>query len=257
MGRFDQPGGTLDGTRNHEPGVGRVTVWDMFGAVRRRWWLALIGLVATVAAGLYVQNAGGVYYQQVDVLFIWPQVPENTGNTFQYGTASLIKTAGVVGKIVSDSHSEAQVTADTATLVGEGVRHGYSVRLPNSGGQWALNFERPVLHVETAGTSLEEVEQTTATVLKRINTELAALQKSEGVPAELMVRTQLNPSMPSAEYGSGSKIRALLATQLLGFALTITAVLVGDRWLRRRRSGGPGESMARETAETRLAPARG
>ena len=216
------------------------------------WWFGLFGLIITLAVGFNVYRAPGIYVQQVDVVFIWPQVPENTENTFQYGTDSLIKTAGVVGKIVGDRGHSAQVVSSAVGLVDQGIQHGYSVRLPNSGGQWALNFERPVLRVEAVGTTPGEVQQTTQLAVNRINEELLALQTSEEVPAELMIRTRLSPPIMSVDYATGSKIRALLASQLLGLTLTCAAMI----YLHRRRSPSRETAMSSDqpTSEQRKKP---
>jgi hypothetical protein len=212
-----------------------VTLWEVFAALRRRWVVAVVGLLVTISAGLYVKQVPGVYHQQVDVVFMWPAVPENQSeNTFQYGTASLIKTAGVIARVVSDRSAGAQTTSDTATLVGQGVTHGYSVRLPNSGGQWAYDFEHPLLSVESVGTSPAEVRATTAAAVARINAELARIQREEGVAPGLMVRTRLSPPTPVMSYGTGSRVRALAVSQLLGFGLTVTLVVGVDRAARRR-----------------------
>lgn len=206
--------------------------------VRRRWWVVLLGIALTAGAGVYVQRAPGVYYQQVNVVFLWPQPPQNQENSFQYGSSSLIRTAGVVARAVG-GRAEASTVSETATLAGKGVRHGWSVRLPNSGGQWAFDFEQPVLSVEAVGTTPEEAAATTAGVVGRINGELAALQRSERVQASLMIRTRLSPPTPVLQYAGGNRPRALLMSQLVGLILTLTAARLVDGRLRRRRRSAP------------------
>src|SRR6266496_792258 len=110
-----------------------MTMWDLLEAVRRRWYATLAGVAATGMVALWVLMLPGVYDAQADVVFMWPQSQKN-GNTFQFGSETLIKTAGVIGAIVSGEGAGVQVVSDTVTLVGEGVTHGYSVRLPNAGG---------------------------------------------------------------------------------------------------------------------------
>jgi hypothetical protein len=221
-------------------------------AVRRRWWIALLGTVLTAGAAVAVQHAPGVYYEQVDVVFLWPQPPENQENTFQYGSKTLIQTAGVVARAVGGPEG-ATTASDTATLAGQGVEHGWSVRLPNSGGQWAFNFDQPVLSVEAVGTTPAEVTATAATAMARINAELTALQRAEGVPTSLMIRTRMSPPTPLLQYGQGSRGRAVLGTLLLGVGLTLAAVRLVDRRLRRRETDLPGPDAP--TRERTLASA--
>lgn len=207
-------------------------------AVRRRWWIALVGVVLTLAACVLVKDAPGVYYQQADVVLMWPQPPQNKENTFQYGNKTLIKTAGVVARAVQ-GHEGAMTVSDTATLAGQGIRHGWSVRLPNSGGQWAYDFEEPVLSVEAVGTTPREASATTTVVVSRINAELASLQRAEGVPSWLMIRTRLSPPTPVLHYAAGSRGRAVLMTLFIGVTFTLTAVRLVDRRLRRQEGGRP------------------
>lgn len=214
-----------------------MTGWDLLVTIRRRWWVALGGVLATALLGLHVLHAPGVYHQQVDVVFMWPQASKSA-NTFQYGTQSLINTAGIVGTVVGDTQAGTQPVSDTATLVGEGITHGYSVRLPNSGGQWAYNFDRPMLNVETVGSTPAEVQQMTTAVVARINDELLALQRNEQVRPDLMVRTRLSPPTLNIIYSNGSRTRALAASLLLGVGLTVAVVLAVDRRLRRPAADG-------------------
>src|SRR5262249_50377187 len=148
-----------------------MTLWDALNALRHRWYATLAGAAATMLAALWVMGLPGVYHAQVDVVFMWPQGSQQA-NTFQYGSQSLINTAGVVGAIGGGSASGAAPVSDTVTLVGEGITHGYSVRLPNAGGQWAINFTSPMLDVQASGSSPAEVQRTLATVIARINTVL-------------------------------------------------------------------------------------
>jgi hypothetical protein len=207
-----------------------VTPWDVLGALRRRWYVTLSGAVATILAALWVMTLPGVYHAQIDVVFMWPQGHQHA-NTFQYGSQSLISTAGAVGAVVTGSASGAQPVSDTVTLVGEGITHGYSVRLPNTGGQWANNFPSPVLDVQASGSSAAEVQRTLATVIARINAVLHEQQAEEGVPEQLMIRTRLSPPTPQLLFDKGSRVRALGATFLIGCGVTVAAALAVHRRL--------------------------
>ncbi len=216
--------------------------------MRRRWWATLTGVCLTGALAFHVALLPGIYHQEVNVVFLWPQGPR-TSNAFLHGDQTLVYNAGVVGRVVAGNSSDAQVVSDTVTLVGEGITHGYLVRLPNSGGQWALNFDRPVLDVQASGSSPEEVEQRMATALARINHELEAMQSAAGVPRGVRITTRMSPPSPVLLYSKGSHVRALAATLLLGIGLTLGVVIVldqrialragrrlMDRWQRQGRS---------------------
>jgi hypothetical protein len=196
---------------------------------RRRRLLALVGIFDTLICGWLVWRIPGVYHQQVDVVFMSPQ-PQDSANTFQYSTQNLIKTAGIVATILNADRSGPKAATNTATLLGRGVHHGYSVRLPNSGGQWAYNFMDPMLNVEAVGTSAKEVQQTTNKVVSDINATLRELQAAEGTVPTAMIRTRLSPPSVTILYSVGSRIRALAATLLLGLGVTLAAVRGIDAW---------------------------
>jgi hypothetical protein len=213
---------------------------DRVRVARFQGWTALGGAVVTLLMAFHFYSLPGVYGQTVTVVFRWPQLPSSTENALQYGTDSLIKTAGVVATVVGDSKNGAAVTSDTATLIGQGVRHGYSVRLPNYGGQWAYDFRTPVVTVETVGSTPAEVRATMTVVLKRVNDELLLLQRQEGVSSSIMVTTKLSPPSPILTYSMGSRSRAVVITLVLGGGLTTAAV----QYLGRRRRRREDEAIA-------------
>jgi hypothetical protein len=224
------------------------------GLIRRQWALFVVGVLATLVGGGLAHRAPGVYHERIDVVFLMPADEGAGQNTFQYSTQSLIGTAGVVARIVQDGRAGGELASENATLIGEGVTHGYSVRLPNSGGQWAYDFESPVLSVETVGRSTAEVEATTSMVLSRITTTLAQMQESEGVPARARIRTRFNPPNQSISFSRGSRARAVGASQLLGLGVTFAAVYFVDG-LRRRRSTAAGSDDGATAGARVLTPA--
>jgi hypothetical protein len=211
-----------------------VRLTEARAVLRRCWFVVFAGIVCTLGVSALVQRTPGVYHQQVDVVFTWPQAPDNPENSLQYGTQSLIKTAGIVATIVAGSTGGNQVVADSATAVGAGIRHGYAVRLPNAGGQWAYNFENPVVRIESVGSNPQEVLATTARAVARVRTALLDLQRDEHVAPARMMQTRLNPADPDVQYSAGSRVRALLVTQILGVGGTAVALHIAARRRQRR-----------------------
>lgn len=158
-------------------------------------------------------------------------------NSLLVSSQSLTITAGAVGKVVGSKPSGAHVVSASVTLVGEGIRHGYSVVLPNSGGQWASNFDQSLLDVQAVGTTAAEVNATMKMVLGRISDALAALQAQWHVSSVNLIRTQLSPSSPQLYYQAGSRIRSFAATLLLGLGVTVAATAAVGRRIRRGSSG--------------------
>ena len=62
----------------------------------------------------------------------------------------MIATAGLVGHLVQPKESSSGAGTQT-TLIAQGVTKGHQIRLPNSGGQWDPNFDKPYLDVQVVG----------------------------------------------------------------------------------------------------------
>jgi hypothetical protein len=221
-----------------------VNIWQLMAALRRQWLVTGIGLALVLGISYHLTHLEGLYYQKVDVIFLAPEQADT--NTFQNTTGSLIGTAGIVSQVVGSSASGAAPVSENATLVGTGVKHGYSVRLPNDGGQWAINYTRPVLDVQAVGTSADEVTATMKMVIAKINHELELRQDDFGVRPEYRITTRLNPAIAYVLHSTGSPSRTLVAALLLGGGVTVAAAVITDN-LRRRRPG-------RVTAEQRENP---
>jgi hypothetical protein len=219
-----------------------MSVWDVLRALSRRWWSVLLGLALTTVVVFQVWTAPGVYHQQVNVLFLMPTEAQRS-NGFTSMTENLINLAGVVERVVNDEHAGAQTVSNGVELQDEGVREGFAVRLPNAGGQWMNNFNRPLLNVQAVGPTPEAVKQTMRLVLARVNAALEQLQVDAGVKPELRARTQMNPIDPPIDYSEGNRPRAAMMTVILGVGLTVGLTVLLDEALtaigNRRRDVDP------------------
>ena len=198
----------------------------------RSWLILLVGLLISGVLGVQLAHRPGVYWSQVTMVLVAPKSAANP-NGLSVSSESLISTAGVLAKMVGSAPREPAVVSDSVTLVGEGVRHGYGVRLPNSGGQFATNFDRAALDVQAAGTTVAEVGATISRVLGEIRADLDRLQRDAGVAAVNLIRLQQSPPTLPIYYQTGSKTRALATTLVLGAGLSGWLA-----WLVRRRASG-------------------
>jgi hypothetical protein len=227
--------------------VATPAVVDLSAADGRRWrwrwrwqrqarrWAALVvalGLLLTVAITYRVARKPGVYWAQIDVVFLPPASSYNP-NTLVSTSDGVISLAGVVGKMVDPHPVAARVVSPTIVLADQGIRHGWSVTLPNEGGQWSDNFDKPLLDVQAVGSTAAEVTGTVNRLISQINLTLAGLQAQ--VPRADRVTTELNPSQVQVFYEPGRRLRALAACLAVGVAAT--AVAAG--YLRRRTARGP------------------
>jgi hypothetical protein len=219
---------------------GYVTAFGLMRALRRAWFVVVVGVLATMGSMYWITSAGGVYYGQVDVVFLRP-VNAHVPNSLSTTSGSVIATAGIVQRQVAGGPEGAHVVSDGVTLAQEGVTSGQSVRLPNAGGQWANNFNRAELDVQVVDTTSEGANARMSEVLARIDASLAQLQATAKVDPSNAIRTGLNPITPTITHEPGNPKRALVMTLLLGALLTIGAVILVDRVLLRhsRRSSRP------------------
>jgi hypothetical protein len=209
------------------PGGGVVTVWDLLAVAARRWVVLVVGALVTAGLVLQVWTIPGVYHQEVNVLFLMPDRPQDT-NRLTSVSDSLISFAGVVERVMNADARGSRVVSEEVNLATTGVRAGYSVRLPNAGGQWANNFNRPVLKIQATGPTPEAVRATVADVVSRINGEIDRLQDEAGVTAENRVATRLSPVQPNMSFSKGSRPRAAAMTVLIGIGVTLGAAVLLD-----------------------------
>lgn len=205
-----------------------MTVWDLLVASARRWYVVLAGLALTAGVLLLVHQTPGVYATQTNVLFLAPVTP-NSPNTISSPTSGVISTAGLVERIVNKG-VEKSPTSGSVALAGQGVDNGYSVELPNAGGQWASNFNRPVLQVQVTGPSAERVRTELRRLVEQIRAVAREIQVEAGVGQGMLITTQVSPEAPGIGYHQGHRPMALAVTALLGLVLTGLAVWAVDRF---------------------------
>ncbi|SOD70293.1 hypothetical protein SAMN05892883_4433 [Jatrophihabitans sp. GAS493] len=184
---------------------------------------AICGLVVTLAGAMVARKAPGVFFAQTQVRFVIPLSSDNP-NGLGVSTRSLISAAGVVAKIV-DPDPLPPPNDESITIVGMGVRDGWSVTLPQTGGQFVPGHTEPWLDVQVAGSNPDEVKAQMDQLLVRIPKVLNDLEQQRQVSAENLIRTKLVPEgEPEVTYLHGSRSRSALAVLILGVSLTGAAM---------------------------------
>lgn len=209
-----------------------MTIWDLLRLALRFWGITVVGTALTAAAVLLVAHQPGVFSGQVNVILLQPE--PFPGNALAETTDSLISTTGVVAQLVGGQGGTSRSVSDQVTLVGEGIQDGYTVRQPNSGGQWEYRFETPVLDVQSAGPTLDEARAEMSAAVTSIEGVLDKLQSDASVDPSLRIRIQMSPSQPVYTYAHGSRMRAYAGTLLSGALVTFGGVLVAERLAERR-----------------------
>lgn len=211
-----------------------MALWELLRALRRHPVVVAVGLLATLVALLGVRGHQGVYETRMGMVL----APVGTGlksNPYYGRDYSLIASAGVLANVVNQSLGRAR-TSTTVSLSGKGVKDGYAVDLPNKGGQFVFDFDRPILDIQAVGPTPERVQQNLDEAVRVIESALARLQDEAAVPTDIRIVLHPEPAQPVVFYGRGQPARSLLATLVLGLALTLSAVLVIDD---RRSRGTP------------------
>jgi hypothetical protein len=211
-----------------------MTSADVVMILLRRWPVVVAGLVLTVAAIVGATASQGVYSTQTDVLFLAPRSAV-APNPIESSSDSLVATAGLIARIANRGAAAPATASSSVSLTSQGIRKGYSIELPNSGGQWVNNFDRPVLVVQVVGPSEAWVRSTLATEIDQINSSLAALQKRDGIPKKSSIITSSAPRLATVDYATGDPRRVMAAMILLGTALTGFAAIGVDRLIPRIR----------------------
>lgn len=203
-----------------------MTTGDVLRAMLTRWYATLICFALTAVIVLWVHSQPGVYTTQVDVQLVPPQEPI-TGVTKD----DLIALAGVVEREIGDGTDREEPTSSEVTLAGLGVVEGISVTLPNSGGQWSHFFNHPLLRVQAVSRSADRAAEHREGAVARITAVLERIQVDSGALPGSLATVRLVPAQPQVAYEDGRKLRAMATTGLLGMALSLTAVVLVDRFM--------------------------
>ena len=206
--------------------------WDVIRVLVRYWALVLVGAVLTAGTGVAVTRDEGVYFTRTELAFLAP-TSSLYPNALRTQSEDIIDTAGVVAKRVSGPAEVTKFSSPEVTLIGLGIRDGWSLRLPDTGGQWAMNFATQMLILDVVGPSPEAVRSRQAELIARVQDELDQLQRDAGVAPVNDITVIPAPDTTVIYHVAGNRPRALAMTALLGVGVTITVVLAVDR--RRRR----------------------
>ena len=210
-----------------------MTLWDLIRVMLRYWPIVLVGAVCTAACGLLAISDKGVYFTRTNIAFQAPSSVLNP-NAFRTQSEDVIDTAGLIAKRVSGPGKVTKFASTDVTLVGLGVRDGWALRLPDTGGQWATNFATQSLILDVVGPSPEAVHRQQDEIIQRVQNELIQMQRDAGVRPVNYITAVPAPASTVIYYVNGSRSRALAITAVLGIALTVTIVLAVDRHRRRR-----------------------
>lgn len=211
-----------------------MTLWDVLRAAVRRWPVLVAGLALTVGTMAFVHEDRSVYWTRTDLVFLAPTSTQFP-NALRTTSADLIVTAGLIAKKMNGPARTLKFTSPDVGLIGDGVHDGWSVRLPDTGGQWAPNFADQILIVEVDGPDARTVAARRSRLVRRAQQILTGLQVERKVPPRSRISIVESPGHAITYRVGGSPPRALLMTGLLGVGTTVVLVLVVDARASTRR----------------------
>lgn len=211
-----------------------MTLWELVRALVRNWPIVIVGALLTAGMGLATAAADGVYFTRTELVFLAPTSAVNP-NALRTQSEDVIITAGLIAKRVSGPDAVTKFASPDVTLVGLGVRDGWSLRVPDIGGQWATNFATQRLYLEVVGPSEDAVRQQQGALIHVVVDDLDALQREWGVDPVNDVTVIAAPESTVIHYVGGNRMRALATTALLGVGATTALVVLREYVARRGR----------------------
>ena len=216
-------------------------VSDILSACAKRWYIMALGLGLVSIVAVAIVMSPGVYFARTQVVFLGPPVPARP-NKLDSSSEGLISTAGLIEREMNATRNRIPATGADVTLVDQGVYDGEQIKLPNNGGQWATNFNEPVLDVQATGPNAAVVERRMDEMVSEISTILDRRQNEANVAEPNRITITLSPAETQVRYMRGDRKRAVAVAVVLGGCMTISAAVLLDRTLgrRRRMSDKPG-----------------
>jgi hypothetical protein len=203
-----------------------MTLRGFTGAIGRHRLLVVAVLVLFAPFYALVAFGPPTYYAKVDVFVLGPPT-ESQPNVLGSTRTSIIATAGVLERSL-EGRSATRVVSGDVSLLDQGIRSGTSVTIPNTGGQWANNFEQPVLVVEAVDADPAAVQERVDATTDEIRTVLERIQVESGAPTSTWLTTEVSPRTPIIVAADGHHLRALAYLTALAGGVVIAAVVLAE-----------------------------
>jgi hypothetical protein len=204
-------------------------------------------LLVVVATSLLLSRTETVYWSETDLRLVYPGLKSHS-NALLTTTESVIATAGLVVEDATQARPGPRLSTDEVTVVDAGIDDGVLIRLPNAGGQWATNFDKPSINIQVVGRDPAAVRGRMTETVAWVSAILENRQATYQVAKSDMITAYPSPPVPVVATAHGSRARALVAVLLVGLGLTIGFTLYVDQLMlrRRRRRRNPRTAQAVE-----------
>lgn len=199
----------------------------LLGVARRRWYLLLLGLIASMALGYGAMAISPPQHTARALVMLLPPTAtvEESGNPF-LSLSNLDLPARVVVASVSSTSVRDEVSKQHPDI-------DYTIAMEES-------TRGPVIAVDVAGPSEQETLETLPTLIDQTLATLERLQNEVDAPTNDSVRAMLLTQDSSTTVDNGGTVRVGIAGVMLGLVVTVIAASAIDgRALARRSRRSP------------------
>jgi hypothetical protein len=209
--------------------------------LRRRWYVTVAGLLATVMAAYFVLGVLPSQYQAKQSVVLLPaaasptkqaaaSTPQAAAATANQGDPNPYRgfdsSISVTAEVMSASVTQPSVVK---RLVAQGASSSFGATVDQQSGG-------PVLQITASSDKPAVAKRTVALVTQELRNELANRQRAVGAPSDSWITISDVTAPGAPQQMIKGKIRILIALGVLGVAGTVAAALAFDA-LARARSG--------------------
>lgn len=201
-----------------------MTMYELFGLVRRRWYLYAASLLIVVVTVLWLGNTPRIFTATAELEFVQPRtLPKDLVNEDQRDT--LIKFAGAVAHKYDEAHPNLDLSSPSASIFGNGMREGVTVHLAAVGNQWTTSFVRPVIQIQVASANGEAVMPRIREVAAAVDSISVAMQQRAGSAKAYQITTSMDLDLVTVNsFGQTRTGRVSGAAVLLGTGMVLATM---------------------------------
>lgn len=221
-----------------------MTLREVLGAIRRRWYILVMLLTLTVYSVATVSRSAGVYSTRTAVSFTF----EDASPLAPYSGVSdesVIAFAGAIAADLNERRSALRYSSMDAPYYGAGIRKGVLVALQDDGSQWSPAFSSATIEIQIVGPTEQWVRTKQAAVLKDLELRTTGRQDTAQVAGGHRIRAQVEPLSKRIDHVMPGRSSILMSWVAAMFA----AVLVGA-WLCVRADGALAHMRRRKHGAT-------
>lgn len=210
-------------------------------ALHKNWFVAIVAIALVLGLAPRITAVQGLYWMKFDVVFLLPPGASDH-NALRNSASNIVPYTAMIERQYESRHPVVHLETNGAPLYGSGLDVGLAASLPNSGGQWQTNFNRPAISLEIIGTTSEQVMDQAQQAIQSIRELADESQDEMGVVRRSFITTQVNPEQPSVQYIDVRTRRAYMGLGLLALGAGIASAVLAQglrNYIARARRAAP------------------